>query len=383
MSEASVPFLDLKRQIRDLQPEANEAIERVCASGRLILGPAVETFERDFAEYCGVGHGVGVANGTDAIWLALEALGIGPGDEVVTVSHTCVPPVAAILRTGATPVLVDVDPDTQTMDPGQADMAITERTRCILPVHLYGQCADVTALGDLARSRDLHLVEDCAQAHGAEHRGGRAGSFGTAGCFSFYPTKNLGAFGDGGMIVTEDEGLADEFRRIRFYGYASDQTAVRSGYNSRLDEVQAAVLQVGLGRLPEWNSVRREWARRYGEALGDSPLKAPSEASHNRHVYHLFVVRSLERERVRGELDEAGIATALHYPVPVHRQVGYAERCRVGPGGLDVTERLSSQIFSLPLYPYLAEEEFERVVRALASLDADVLGADVRSGSGR
>jgi len=370
MAEPSVPFLDLERQIRDLQPQANEALERVYASGRLILGPAVESFERDFAAYCGVRHGIGVANGTDAIWIALEALGIGPGDEVVTVSHTCVPPVAAILRTGATPVLVDVDPDTQTMDPRQAEGAITERTRCILPVHLYGQCADVTALGDLARSRDLHLVEDCAQAHGAEHRGGRAGSFGTAGCFSFYPTKNLGAFGDGGMIVTEDAALAQEFRRIRFYGYDSDQTAVRSGYNSRLDEVQAAVLRVALGRLPAWNTIRREWARKYCEGIGDSSLSTPSEASGNRHVYHLFVVRSSERGRIREELEREGIGTAIHYPVPVHRQVGYGERCRVGPGGLDVTERLSSEIFSLPLYPYLSEEEFERVVQALTSLSA-------------
>ena len=371
MAEPSVPFLDLERQIRDLQPEANEALERVLDSGRLILGPAVESFERDFAAYCGVGHGIGVANGTDAIWIALEALGIGPGDEVVTVSHTCVPPVAAILRTGATPVLVDVDPHTQTMDPRQAEGAITERTRCILPVHLYGQCADVTALGNLARSRDLHLVEDCAQAHGAEHRGGRAGSFGTAGCFSFYPTKNLGAFGDGGMIVTEDAALAEEFRRIRFYGYASDQTAVRSGYNSRLDEVQAAVLRVALSRLPSWNSIRREWARKYCENIGDSSLSTPAEASGNRHVYHLFVVRSPERGWMREELVREGIQTAIHYPVPVHRQVGYNERCRVGPGGLDVTERLSSEIFSLPLYPYLSEEEFERVVQALTSLRAD------------
>ena len=372
MAEPRVPFLDLKRQIRDLQPEVNEALQRVCDTGRFILGPAVESFERDFAADCGVEHGVGVASGTDAIWVALEALGVGPGDEVVTVSHTCVPPVAAILRTGATPVLVDVDPDTQTMHPEQAETAITDRTRCILPVHLYGQCADLAALGNLARSHDIHLVEDCAQAHGAEHRGGgRAGSFGTVGCFSFYPTKNLGALGDGGMIVTEDAGLAEELRRIRSYGYVSNQTAVRAGYNSRLDDLQAAVLRVGLGRLPEWNSTRRRWARRYLEGLGDGRLGTPLEASGNRHVYHLFVVRSMERERARDELEREGIETAIHYPVPVHRQVGYGERCRVGPGGLAVTERLSSQIFSLPLYPYLSEEEFERVIQALTSLGGD------------
>ena len=331
----------------------------------------MKSYERDFSSYCGVEHGVGVANGTDAIWVALEALGIGPGDEVVTVSHTCVPTVAAILRTGATPVLVDVDPDTYTMDPRHADEAITERTRCVLPVHLYGQCADLSALGDLARSRELYLLEDCAQAHGAEHQGRKAGSFGVAGCFSFYPTKNLGAFGDGGMVVTEDGGLAEELRRIRSYGYVSNQTAVRSGYNSRLDEVQAAVLQVGLGRLPEWNSIRRDWATKYVDRMGDGPLATPLEASGNRHVYHLFVVCSLEREPVREELAREGIETAIHYPVPVHQQVGYAERCRVGPGGLDVTERLSAQIFSLPLYPYLTEGEFERVVQAVACMEAD------------
>jgi dTDP-4-amino-4,6-dideoxygalactose transaminase len=301
----------------------------------------------------------------------LEALGIGPGDEVVTVSHTCVPTVAAILRSGATPVLVDVDPASMTMDPGHAERAITERTRCLLPVHLYGQCADVTALGELARSRDLYLVEDCAQAHGADHEGRKAGSFGTASCFSFYPSKNLGAFGDGGMILTDDEGLAEDLRRIRFYGYDSEQTSVRSGYNSRLDELQAAVLLVGLQRLPEWNSTRREWARRYLESIGDGPLRTPSEAVGNRHVYHLFVVRSAERERLRDHLNEQGIGTAIHYPVPVHRQVGYKERCRVGPGGLEVTEKLSHEIFSLPLYPYLSEEEFGRVVEGLGSSGAD------------
>ena len=371
MAEPNVPFLDLKRQIRDLQPEANEALARVYEGGRLVLGPVVERFERDFAAYCGVEHGVGVANGTDAIWIALEALGIGPGDEVVTVSHTCVPTVAAILRTGATPMLVDVDSDTHTMDPRHAEEAITERTRCVLPVHLYGQCADLSVLGDLARSRELHLLEDCAQAHGAEHKGRKAGSFGVAGCLSFYPTKNLGAFGDGGMVVTEDAGLAEELRQIRSYGYTSNQTSVRSGYNSRLDEVQAAVLQVSLSRLPEWNSVRRDWAAKYHERLGDGPFATPSEASGNRHVYHLFVVRSLERERVREELAREGIETAIHYPVPVHRQAGYAEKCRVGPGGLEVTERLSTEIFSLPLYPYLTEGEFERVVGAMTSLKVD------------
>ena len=371
MAEPNVPFLDLRRQIRDLQPEANEALERVYAGGRLILGPAVERFEEAFAAYCGVGHGVGVASGTDAIWLTLEALGIGPGDEVVTVSHTCVPTVAAILRSGATPVLVDVDPDTLTMDPTQAERAITDRTRCLLPVHLYGQCANLTALGELAKSRDLYLVEDCAQAHGAEHEGLIAGSVGTASCFSFYPSKNLGAFGDGGMILTDDADLAEELRRIRFYGYASDQTSVRSGYNSRLDELQAAVLLVGLRRLPEWNSIRRDWARRYLESIGDGSLVTPSEGPGNRHVYHLFVVHSTERERLREGLLVEGIETSIHYPVPVHRQVGYGERCRVGPGGLEVTERASSQIFSLPLYPYLSEEEFERVVKALDSLGAD------------
>jgi dTDP-4-amino-4,6-dideoxygalactose transaminase len=367
MGDTRVPFLDLTRQIRDLQPEIREALDRVCESGRIILGPAVERFERDFAAYCGVAHGVGVASGTDAIWAVLEALGIGAGDEVVTVSHTCVPTVAAILRTGATPVLVDVDPETQTMDPHHAEVAITDRTRCIVPVHIYGQCAEVTALGDLARGCDAHLVEDCAQAHGAEHGGRRAGSFGVAGCYSFYPTKNLGALGDGGMIVTEDAGLADELRRVRLYGYASNQTSVRCGYNSRLDELQAAVLQVGLGRLDEWNTRRREWARRYVDGLDDGRVHAPVEGAGNRHVYHLFVVSSGERASVREELEREGIETAIHYPVPVHRQAGYRERCRVGPGGLAVTERLSSRIFSLPLYPYLSEAELLHVVDVLAS----------------
>jgi dTDP-4-amino-4,6-dideoxygalactose transaminase len=361
-----VPFIDLRRRVESIRPAMEARLARVFERGRFILGEAVEELEGAFSDHCGARHGVAVASGTDALWLTLEALGVGAGDEVITVSNTCVPTVAAIIRSGATPVLVDVDPGTLTIDPELVEASLTSRTRCILPVHLYGQCADMGPLRQLAESRGLFLVEDCAQAHGATYRGKPAGSLGHAGCFSFYPTKNLGGLGDGGMVVTDDPHLAHRLRRLRNYGYAEPNRSETKGYNSRLDELQAAIILAGLPRLAEWNERRRSVARTYGAALAETNVAPPVEAEYARHVYHLYVVRAHERERLRAQLSAMGVETLIHYPVPVHRQEGYAERCRVGKGGLERTERISSEIVSLPIFPELREEEVQTVIEGVA-----------------
>ncbi len=360
-----VPFLDLGRRIASLRPRLEAEVGRVFARSRFILGEAGAELEHEFAKYCGVGHAVAVASGTDALWLALEALGVGAGDEVITVANTCAPTIAAILQAGATPVLVEVDPTTLTMDPARAEAALSARTKCLLPVHLYGQCANLGALRDLAERRGLLLVEDCAQAHGAEYEGRRAGSVGQAGCFSFYPTKNLGALGDGGMVVTHDPALAQRLRLLRNYGYGEANRSVLKGHNSRLDEVQAAVLLAGLDRLNEWNERRRAIAARYTAAFRGGPVAPPTEAGWARHVYHLYIVRSRERERVCEGLRARGVETMIHYPVPVHRQEGYAGLVRIGPGGLELTEQLAAEIVSLPLYPELTDREVNQVIDAV------------------
>jgi dTDP-4-amino-4,6-dideoxygalactose transaminase len=370
MSEGAVPFLDLKRRVEALRASLETEVGRVFERGRFIMGDSGAEIERELAKYCGVAHGVGVASGTDALWLALEALGVGPGDEVVTVSNTCAPTIAAVLKAGAIPVLVDVDPQTLTMDPARAEAALNPRSKCLLPVHLYGECADLGALRDLSERRGLILLEDCAQAHGAEYGDRRAGSVGHAGAFSFYPTKNLWALGDAGMVVTDDPALAERLRLLRNYGYGEPNRSVLKGYNSRLDEVQAAVLLAGLARLDDWNDRRRSIAARYTAAFQGSAITPPMEAAGARHVYHLYVVRSTERQRVREALHQRGIETMIHYPVPVHRQEGYASLARIGPGGLALTERLASEIFSLPLYPELTDHEVDRVIEAVTAASA-------------
>src|SRR5262249_34787702 len=285
--------------VRDFRWWLEAEVGRVFARSHFILGEAGVELELEFAKYCGASHAVAVASGTDALWLALEALGVGAGDEVVTVGNTCAPTIAAILQAGPTPVVVEVDPTTLTMDPARAEAALSARTKCLLPVHLYGHCANLGALRDLAERRGLFLVEDCAQAHGAEYEGRRAGTVGQVGCFSFYPTKNLGALGDGGMVVTHDAALAQRLRLLGNSGYAGANPSVLKGHNSRLDEVQAAVLLAGLDRLNEWNERRRTIAARYTAAFRGGPVAPPTEAGWARHVYHLYVVRSRERERVR------------------------------------------------------------------------------------
>lgn len=360
-----IPLASPLAQYRAHEAAIRVAIARVLDSGTYILGEEVESFENAFAEYCGVAHAVGVASGTDALILALKALGIGPGDEVITVSHTAVATVAAVLACGATPVLVDVNADSYTINPVLIEPAITPRTRAIVPVHLYGRPAAMGAIVSIGRSHGLHIVEDCAQAVGARHGGRRVGCLGDIACFSFYPTKNLGAMGDGGMVVTTNVDLASRVRRLRQYGWDEARKTHGVGVNSRLDPVQAAILRTKLVRLEVDNARRATIASRYDQGLAELPLALPSACETDTHVYHLYVVRSDERSGLMAHLAADGIGSAIHYPLPVHRQAGYADAVIVPSGGLPETEALTGQIFSLPIYPELADADVDRVIASV------------------
>jgi dTDP-4-amino-4,6-dideoxygalactose transaminase len=348
----------------------DEAIHRVLSAGRYILGEETAAFERQFADYIGVPYAVSVGNGTEALHLALRALGIGPGDEVITVSHTAVATVAAVEMSGATPVLVDIRPEFYTMDPALLERARSARTKAIVPVHLYGQSCDLEQITSFAKTHDLFVVEDCAQSHGALYREHRTGTWGHAAAFSFYPTKNLGALGDGGAITTRDPCLYEELRALRQYGWDDSRISQCPGWNSRLDELQAAVLRVKLVRLEENNERRIQIARTYDRLLsGVSELILPSLIPGTTHVYHQYVVRCadpLVRNRLMAHLSGRGIQTAVHYPVPVHLQPAYVHRF---PGSqvLPVTEEVCAKILSLPLFPELTDEEIGRVATSVAS----------------
>ncbi len=351
----NIPFFDLLAGYDQLQSELDAVVKRVLKSGWYILGQEVTRFEQEFAAYCNVSEAVGVASGTDAIRLALQALAVGAGDEVITVAHTAVATVAAIEATGARPVFVDVDFNTCVLDPDLLARAITPRTKAIIPVHLYGYPADMVPILDIAERHNLYVVEDCAQAHGALYRERPVGSWGHLAAFSFYPTKNLGAFGDGGAVVTSHSELADRLRLLRQYGWRERYISESSGSNSRLDELQAAILQVKLSRLNEWNVTRRRLAALYHQLLSQTPLTLPHDPENGQHVYHLYVVRSPQRNELQAYLKACGIATAIHYPVPVHLQPAYTY-LGCGPGTLPVTEQLAEQVLSLPLYPQLSTE---------------------------
>jgi dTDP-4-amino-4,6-dideoxygalactose transaminase len=368
----NVPFLDLGRQVETMRAELDRAIGEVLSAGRFVLGEPVEVFEREFAEYCGASQAIGVASGTDAIALALRAVGVGPGDEVVTVANTCVPTVAGIELAGAAPVLVDAEPSSLTLDPATLAGALTERTQAILPVHLYGQCADMSPILDFARKHGLKVVEDAAQAHGAEYQGRRAGSLADAAAFSFYPTKNLGALGDGGAVVTNDPEVAERARLLRTYGERRRYESVLHGTNSRLDTIQAAILRAKLRRLDAWSDRRREIAAAYLESLADTPLLLPREAKGRRHVYHLFVLQTPQRDAFRSALAERGVETLVHYPRAVHQHPAY-EGIAVDPAGVAESERLVQEIASLPLYPELSDAEVAYVIDAVRLVAIDLL----------
>ncbi|MFE5570420.1 MULTISPECIES: DegT/DnrJ/EryC1/StrS family aminotransferase [Amycolatopsis] len=342
-----------------------DAVETVFNSGQLVLGASLRGFETEFAAYHGIGHCVGLDNGTNAIKLALQALGVGPGDEVITVSNTAAPTVVAIDGTGATPVFVDVREDDFLMDTGQVEAAITERTKCLLPVHLYGQCVDMAPLKELAAKHGLSLLEDCAQAHGARQNGTIAGTTGDAAAFSFYPTKVLGAYGDGGAAITSDEKVAAKLRRLRYYGMEERYYTVETpAHNSRLDEVQAEILRRKLKRLDAYTAGRRAVAQRYVDALGDTELKLPKTVPGNEHVYYVYVVRHPRRDEILERLKAYDIHLNISYPWPVHTMTGFAH-LGYEKGSLPVTEKLAGEIFSLPMYPALSPDLQDKVIHAV------------------
>jgi dTDP-4-amino-4,6-dideoxygalactose transaminase len=357
-----VPFIDLKPQLARIRPEIDAAAARVVASGAYVLGEDVRLLEREFAEYCGAAHACAVANGTDALHLALRACGVGPGDEVVTVANTFIATGEAILLAGARPVFVDVDEATHTMDPSGLEAAITPRTKVVLPVHLYGHPADTTAIGEVAGRHGLPVLEDAAQAHGAEWRGRRAGALGHAACFSFYPTKNLGALGDAGMVTSSDEAFVARVRQVANHGAGQHRyDNVILGTNSRLDTLQAAFLRVKLRHLDRWNAERRQRAEAYTRALDGVPgLVVPRERKGARSAWHLYTVRVPERDALADHLRSRGIGTAVHYPRPIHLQ-GSMTAAGGRPGDLPVSERLSREVLCLPLYPELPLEDVARV----------------------
>ncbi len=359
---SAIPWASPLAQYRAHQASIQGAINRVLDNGTYILGAEVEAFESAFADYCSGGHAVGVASGTDALILALKALGIGSGDEVMTVSHTAVATVAAILATGATSVLVDVDESYLTLDPTALEAAATPRSKAVIAVHLYGQSADLDPIVAFARRHRLAVIEDCAQAAGGRNRGRRLGSIGDLGCFSFYPTKNLGAIGDGGMVVASDPEVAARVRRLRQYGWDDARQTHEAGLNSRLDPLQAAILHAKLPHLDAENARRAAIAQRYQRGLRGLPIKTPNERADAQHVYHLYVIGCAQRDALIAYLSERHIGCAVHYPVPVHRQRGYAERVILPLGGLPVTERVCQQILSLPLYPELSDADVDRVI---------------------
>ena len=359
--------------------EIDAAIGEVLEQGRYILGGAVAAFEREFAAFVGATYGVGVGSGTEALHIALRGLGLEPGDEVVTVAHTAVATVAAIELAGYVPVLVDIDPDFYTLDPGLFERAITPRTKAVVIVHLYGQAADLEPILEIARKHALRVIEDCAQAHGASYRGRRVGTWGDAACFSFYPTKNLGAIGDAGMVVTQDAAVAERARLLREYGWGGERYVSRvAGWNSRLDEIQAAILRVKLRHLDEDNRTRARLAASYDAMLGGCGLALPRRRPDSQHVYHLYVVRSSRRDELQAHLQSVGVSALVHYPVPVHLQPAYLDRLR-GHDALPETERASREVLSLPMYPELTDEQCGHVVGSVRSFRGS---RDVRGGCG-
>jgi dTDP-4-amino-4,6-dideoxygalactose transaminase len=355
-----IPLVDLKAQYRQIKPEIAAAVDGVLESAQFVLGPEIAAFEEEFAAYCQVNHAIGVNNGTSALHLALLAAGVGPGDEVITVPFTFVASVAAIEYTGARPVFVDIDPVSFTIDVDQIAAAITPRTKAILPVHLYGQVADMDPICELARRHNLVVIEDAAQAHGAEYKCRRAGSLGDIGCFSFYPGKNLGAYGEGGAVTTNNPRYDRTIRMLRDWGTRRKYHHELRGYNYRLEELQAAILRVKLRHLEAWTASRRRHAAGYNALLAGSMVAPPHELSYARHVYHVYAVRAADRDGLQQALLAAEIHTGVHYPVPVHLQPAYADLGHQ-PGDFPQAERASRDVLSLPLYPELGDDQVRQI----------------------
>jgi dTDP-4-amino-4,6-dideoxygalactose transaminase len=364
-----IPLVDLKQQYLSIRNEIDQAVSTVLESSQFVLGAEVAAFENEFAAYCGVRHGIGVNSGTSALHLALLAAGVGPGDEVITVPFTFVASVAAILYTGATPVYVDIDPQSYTMDPSRLERAVTSRTKVILPVHLYGQPADMDPILEIARRRGKILIEDAAQAHGAKYKGRPVGSLGDLACYSFYPGKNLGAYGEAGMVVTDNDEYAGKIRLLRNWGESRRYHHDIRGFNYRMEGLQGAILRVKLRHLETWNEARRRNADLYTRKLDGSGLGTPREMPYSRHVRHVYAVRAQHRDALAQTLGAAGVQTGIHYPIPVHLQEAYRDQ-RYHAGDFPVAELVAGEILSLPLFPELTEPQIDQVcsiVREFAS----------------
>ena len=371
-----IPFVDLKSQLERIHNEVLSAMADVLKSASFIGGEQTTLFEREFAIYCGTKHAIGVANGTDALELALCALDIGQGDEVITTAATFIATAAAIARSGATPVFVDVSPETYTIDPAQIEHAITSRTKAIIPVHLYGQPADMGPVMDLAAKAGIYVIEDAAQAHGAEYGGCRVGSIGHLACFSFYPGKNLGACGDGGAVITNSDHLAERIVRLRDHGRVTKYEHAEVGRNSRLDTLQAAVLRIKLRYLDDWNRQRQQAAEWYFHALAGAPYRLPRIGPGRTHVFHLFVIMANDRDSLAQRLQDAGISTGVHYPLPLHLQPAFAN---IGyqQGSLPVSEAIALQALSLPMFPELTKEQVSSIAATI--IEADQPAAPLRA----
>lgn len=361
-----LPLVDLKCEYYLIKEEIDEVVAQVLQSGWYILGKNLEAFENEFASYIGTNFAVGVGNGLEALQLALLAYDIREGDEVITVPNSAVATALAVSAVGAKPVFVDVNPETYNIDISKIEEKITSRTRAILPVHLFGQAVDMDPLIHIASQNGLVIIEDACQAHGAEYRGKKVGSLGNAGCFSFYPTKNLGAFGDGGMVVTNDERIAKRAALLRNYGQKTRYVHSVKGLNSRLDEMQAAILRVKLRHLEEWNEKRRKNAQLYNQLLKGADIICPGEKEYVKHIYHLYVIRSRSRDRLQAFLSSNGIETLIHYPTPIHLQEAY-KHLGMKQGTFPVAEKVASEILSLPIFPQLKEEEIERIANLIKS----------------
>ncbi len=358
-----IPCANPKAQYLSYRDDINSAIQRVLDSGWYVLGEEVTRFEKEFAQFNTVSHAVGVGSGTEALHIALRALDIGQGDEVITTAHTAVATASAIDLAGAKPIFVDIEPDFFTIDPDLIEDAITPKTKAIIPVHIYGQPCNMDAIMEIANKNNFKVIEDCAQTHGAEYNGKRVGSIGDVGCFSFYPTKNLGAIGDGGALVTNDDQLVEKIKLLREYGWKERYISSAEGWNSRLDEMQAAILRVKLKNLNKDNNLRRRHSKKYNELLKDLPLELPKTRSNSSHVFHLFVIKIEQRNKLRDYLQKNGVNTTIQYPVPVHKQKYFQKMC--SEKSLPVTEQVAKNILSIPMYPELEEKEINKVSNKL------------------